>query len=135
MPGVQTNPVLDFRNHIKHVTLDVQQFANDYPLKGKKLVIDQSLKSNYDTHQGLFTEAQLETIDKLFNKAAKNAIGLTPSFPTEAIHRPTKEMGLGYVPMKDRATQIRKEHLAKILSTPRDRGYIAHAHTTRVANI
>jgi len=61
---------------------------------------------------GIFTDTQLETIDKLLNKAAKNATGLIPSFPTEAIHRPANEMGLGYASMKDRATQMGIEHLA-----------------------
>jgi hypothetical protein len=47
---------------------------------------------------------QLETMDKMLNKAARNALGLTPNFPTEAIHRSTKEMGLGYAPRKDKST-------------------------------
>jgi hypothetical protein len=44
-------------------------------------------------------------------------------------------MGLGYAPMKDRATQMGIEHITEILDKPAtDRGYIAYAHTTRVAN-
>jgi hypothetical protein len=58
----------------------------------------------YAFHLGIFTDKQLETIDKILNKAARNVLGLTPSFPTEAIYKRTKEMGLGYAPMKDRAT-------------------------------
>jgi hypothetical protein len=62
----------------------------------KKLVIEQLLKSKYHaTHLGIFTDKQLEQIDRILYKAARNALGLTPSFPTEAIHRPTKKMGLG----------------------------------------
>ena len=43
-------------------------------------------------------------------------------------------MGLGYTPMKDRATQMGIEHVTEIINKPTDRGYIAYAHTTRVAN-
>ena len=53
----------------------------------KHLVIDQILKSKYHaTHLGIFIDTQLNTIDKILNKAARNALGLTPSFPTKAIH-------------------------------------------------
>jgi hypothetical protein len=98
-------------------------------------VIGYLLKSKYHAIRlGIFTDNQLETIDKILNKAARNALGLTPSFPTEGIHRLTKEMGLGYAPMKDRAIQMGIEHIAEIINKPIDRGYIAYAHTTRVAN-
>jgi hypothetical protein len=64
-------------------------------------VIEQLLKSKYHaTYLGIFTDKQLETIDKLLNKAARNALGLTPSFPTEAMYRLDKEMGQGYAPLK-----------------------------------
>jgi hypothetical protein len=43
-------------------------------------------------------------------------------------------MGLGYAPMKDRAIQMGIEHITKIFNKPTKRGYIAYAHTTRVAN-
>jgi hypothetical protein len=43
-------------------------------------------------------------------------------------------MGLGYAPMKDRATQMSIEHITEIINKPKDRGYIAYAHTPRVAN-
>ena len=65
-------------------------------------------------------------------KAARYALSLTPSVPTEAIHRPTKEMSLGYAPLKDKATQVGIEHLMEILNKPTDRGFLAYAHTTRV---
>ncbi len=81
----------------------------------KKLVIDQLLKFKYHaTHLGIFTDSQLDTIDKVLNKAARNALGLTANFPTEATHQPTKKMGLGYAPLKDKATQIGIEHLMDI---------------------
>jgi hypothetical protein len=96
-------------------------------------VIDQLLKSKHHaTHLYIFTDKQLKTIDTLLNKAAKNALGITPSFPTKAIHT-TNEMGLGYAPMKDRATKMGIEHI-EILNKTTDRRYIAYAHTTMVAN-
>jgi len=58
-------------------------------------------------------------------------MGLTPIFPTEAIHRPTAEMGLKYAPMKDRATQMGIKHITHIINKPAERGY---KHTTRVSN-
>jgi hypothetical protein len=76
----------------------------------------------------------METIDKLLNKAATRALCLIPSFPMEAIYRHTTEMGLGYAPMKDRATQMGKEHITEILNKPTESGHIAYEHKTRVAN-
>jgi hypothetical protein len=97
-------------------------------------VIDQLLKSKYHViHLEIFTDSQLDTIDKVLNKAARNALGLTASFPTEAIHRPKKDMGLGYATLKDKATQMGIEHLMEILDKPTDRGYLAYGHTSRVA--
>jgi len=43
-------------------------------------------------------------------------------------------MGLGYAPLKHKATQMGIEHLMDILNKPTDRGYLAYAHTTRIAN-
>ena len=92
------------------------------------MVIDQLLKSKYHaTHLGIFTDKQLSTIDKILNNAARNALGLTPSFLTEAIHRPTKERGLGYAPLRHKATQMGIEHLMDIFNKPTDRGYLAYA--------
>ena len=51
------------------------------------------------------------------------------------MHNPTKKMGLGYTPMKDRATHMEIERITEIINKPTDRGYIAYAHATRVANI
>ena len=97
-------------------------------------MIYQLLKSKYHaTHIGIFTDSQLDTIDKIVNKAARNALGLTPSFPTEAIHRPAKEMGLGYAPLKDKTTQMGIEHIMDILNKLTARGYLAYAQTYRVA--
>jgi hypothetical protein len=96
MLRVQINPMLDFRDYLKHITTEVRKLARALTKRGlspnrKQLVIDQLLKSKYHaTHLGIFTDTQLSTIDKILNRAARNALSLTPSFPTEAIHRPTK---------------------------------------------
>ena len=110
MLGVQINPMLDFRDHLKHITTEVRQLARVltkrrlYPNR-KQLVLDQLLKSKYHaTHLRILIDTQMKTIDKILNKAARNALGLTLSFPTEAIHRPTKEMGLGFAPLRNKAT-------------------------------
>jgi hypothetical protein len=100
MLGVQINPMLDFKNHLKHITTEVRKLARVLTKRRltpsrKQLIIDQLLKSKYHaTHLGIFTDTQPSTIDKILNKAARNALGLTPSFPMEAIRLPTKEMGL-----------------------------------------
>jgi hypothetical protein len=139
MLGVQINPMLDFGDHLQHITTEVRKIARVLTKRRlspnrKQLVIDQLLKSKYHaTHLGIFTDKQLSTIDKILNKAARNAVGLTPSFPTEAIHRPTNEMGLGYAPLRNKAAQMGIEHLMDILNKPTDRGYLAYAHTHRVA--
>ena len=63
-------------------------------------MIDKLLKSKYDaTHLEICTNNQHEILEKLLNKAARHVIGFIPGFLTEAINRPTKEMGLGYAPM------------------------------------
>jgi hypothetical protein len=112
MLGVQINPMLDFRDHLRHMSTKVKILARVLTKRRlspnrKQLVIDQLLKSkNHAVHLGMFTDKQLSTIDKILNKAARNAMGLTPSSPTEAIHRPGKEMGLGYSPLRHKATQM-----------------------------
>jgi hypothetical protein len=98
--------MLDFRDYLKHITIDIRKLAKALAKRllapnSKKLVIEQLLKSKYHaTHFGVFTDKQLEHVDKILNKAARDALGLTPSFPTEAMHRPTKETGIGYAPRK-----------------------------------
>jgi hypothetical protein len=141
MLGVQINPMLDFRDHLGHITTEVRQLTRVLTKRRlspnrKQLVIDQLLKSKYHaTHLGNFTDTQLSTIDKILIKAARNALSLTPSFPTEAIHRPTKEMGLGYAPLRYKASQMGIEHLMDILNKPTYRGYLAYAHThTSICN-
>jgi hypothetical protein len=135
MPRVQINPMLDFRDHLKHITTEVRKLARVLTKRRvspnrKQLVIGQLLKSKYHaTHLGIFTDTQLSIIDKILNKAARNALGLTPSFPTKAIHRPKKEMGLGYAPLRNKATQIGIEHLIDIPNKPTDIGYLAYVHT------
>ena len=100
MLGEQIYPMLYFRHHLKHVTTEVRKLARVLPKRWispdrKQLVIDQLLRSKYHTiHLGIFIAIQLVTIDKLLNKATRNALGLILGFPTESIHRPTQEMGL-----------------------------------------
>jgi hypothetical protein len=60
-------------------------------------------------------------------------MGLAPSFPTEAIYRPAKEMGIGYALLRNKATQMGIEHLMDILNKPTNGGYLAYEHTSRVA--
>jgi len=117
MLGVHINPVLDFRGHLQHITTNIRKIAKALTRSllspnRKKLVIDQLLKSKYHaTHLGIFTDKKLETIDKILTRAARNALGLIPSFPTEGVHRPTKEMELGYATIKYTVTQMGIEHL------------------------
>jgi hypothetical protein len=141
MLGVQINTMLDFRDHLKHVTTNVQLIAKVLTKRKlspnrKTLVIDQLLKSKYHaTHLGIFRDKQLATIDRILNKVARNAIRRTPSLPTVAINRPTKEMGLGCAPLKDRATQLGMEHITVVLNKPMETRHIAFEHVTRVATV
>jgi len=117
MLGVHINPMLNFRYHLRHITTNIRKLAKVLTRRllspnRKKIVIGQLLKPKYHaTHMGIFMDKKLEAIDKIPNKAARNALGLIPSFPTEAIHKPNKEMSLGYAPMKDRATQMGIEYI------------------------
>jgi hypothetical protein len=137
--GGQINPILDFTEHLKHITAEVKKLARVLTTrrlspKRKQLVIDKLLKSKYHaTHLGIFTDSQLDTSAKILINATSNALGLTPIFPTEAIHRPTKELGLGYAPLKDKATQMGIEHLMGTLNKHTERRYLVYAHTSRVA--
>jgi uncharacterized membrane protein YgcG len=139
MLGAQINPMLDFKDYLKHITAKVKQLARVLAKRRlspnrKQLEIDQILKYKYHaTHLGIFAYSQLHTIDKILNKATKNALSLTPSFPAVAIHRPTKEMGLGYAPFIDKATQMGIERLMEIINKPTEQGYLAYARTSRVA--
>ena len=61
MLGVHINPMLDFRDHLKHITFDIKKLAKALAKRlispnRKKLVIDQLLKSKYHaTHLGILT--------------------------------------------------------------------------------
>ena len=120
--------MLDLRVYLKHITTEVKQLARVLAKRRlshnrKQLVTGQLLKPNYHaTHLGIFTDTQLDKIDKILNKAARNALGVTPRFPTEAITRLAKELGLGYAPLKDKATQMGIEHLMEILNKSTYRG-------------
>ena len=75
MLGVQINPMLDFRDHLKHITTEGRKLARVLTKRRlspnrKKLVIEQLIKSKYHApHIGIFTDTQLSTIDKILNKA------------------------------------------------------------------
>jgi len=43
-------------------------------------------------------------------------------------------MGLGYAPLRNQVTQMGIEYLMDILNKHTDIGYLAYAHTSRVAN-
>jgi hypothetical protein len=81
MFGVHINPMLDFRDHLKHVTIDIRKLAKALAKRllspnRKQLVIEQLLKAKYHaTHLGIFTDKQLEHVDEILNKAARNALG------------------------------------------------------------
>jgi hypothetical protein len=96
-------------------------------------VVEQLLKSKYHaTHLGVLNDRQLTTIDGILNKAMRQAIGLLPNFFTEGLQRPLKDMGLGLLSIRDRATQMGVEHLVRTMNKDMDRGYLAHAHTLRL---
>ena len=112
MLGVHINPILDFRYHFRHITTDVRKLAKALTNRKlsptyKTLVVEQLLKSKYHaTHLGVLNDRQLTTIDGILNKAMRQAIGLLPNFPTEGVHRPLKESGLGLPSIRERAIHM-----------------------------
>jgi hypothetical protein len=138
MLGVHINPMLDFREHVLHITKDIKKLAKalakrkpSSPLKS--MVIEKVLKSKYHaTHLGVFNKKQLTAIDGILNKAMRQVIGLLPHFPTEGVHKLLKEAGLGLPPMRDRATQMGIEHLTRVMNKDTERGFTAHAHVHRL---
>ena len=82
MLGVQINPMLDFRDHLQHITTKVRKLAwvltkRRLSPNRKQLVIDQLLKPKYHAaHLGIFTDKHLSTIDKILNKARKGGKAL-----------------------------------------------------------
>jgi hypothetical protein len=130
--------VLNFREHHTFVTKDVRKLAKELAKRKlspthKTTIVEQLLKSKYyATHQGVFNDHQLTTIDGILNKAMRQAIGLLPNFPTEGVQRTLKEAGLGLPPTMDRATQIGIQHLANAMKKTSERGFTAHAHVHRL---
>ena len=65
MLGVHVNPMLDFRDHLKHITIDTRKLAKALEkrllsLNRNKLVIEQLLNYKYHaTHLGIFTYKKL----------------------------------------------------------------------------
>jgi len=125
---VHINPMLDFREHFHQFTKDVKKLAKALAKRKlspplRTLAIEQLLKSKYyATHLGVFNERQLTSIDRILNKAMRQAIGLLPNLPSEEVQRPLKEAGLGLFPMRDKATQMGIEHLTRVMNkdTKRD---------------
>ena len=138
MIGVHINTILDFKEHLAHITKDVRLIAKTLARRKlsppyKTLVIEQLLKSKYHaTHLGVFTDRQLTEIDRILNKALRLATGILHNFPTEGVQRPTKEMGLGLPSIRDRATQMGIEHLLNNMNKDTERGYLAYSHTHRL---
>ena len=58
----------------------------------------------------------------------RQALGLLPNFPSEGVHRPLKEAGLGLSPMRDRAKQMGIEHLTRVMNKDKEIGFTAHAY-------
>jgi len=88
MLEVNINPMLDFREHILHITKDVNKLAKAQskrklspPLKA--IAIEQLLKSEYHaTHLGVFNNKQLTTVDGIL----KQSIETSPRLPTQFPH-------------------------------------------------
>ena len=138
MLGVHINTILDFKEHLTHITKDVRLIAKTLARRNlsppyKTLVIEQLLKSKYHaTHLGVFTDRQLTEIDRILNKALRLATGILHNFPTEGVQRPTKEMGLGLPSIRDKATQMGIEHLLNNMNKDTERGFLTYSHTHRL---
>ena len=91
MLAVHINPVTYFREHFTHITKNVKNLAKALAKRKlgpslKTLAVKQLLKSKYHaTHLRVFNDRQITTIDGIFNKAMRHAIGLLPNFPTEEL--------------------------------------------------
>ena len=96
-------------------------------------MIEQLLKSKHHaSHLGVFNDRQIPEIDGILNRTLRQATGLLSNFPTEEVQRPPKEMGLGLLSIRDRATQMGIEHLICNMSKDTERGYLAHSHVLRI---
>jgi hypothetical protein len=138
MLEIHINPILDFRERLAHITKDARKLAK--ALAKRKLrpsfetiVTEQLLKSkDHATHLGVFNDRRLTEIDGILNKALRQATCLLPNFPTEGVQRPPKEMGMGLPSMRDRATQMRIEHLIHAMNKDTEWRFLAHSHTLRI---
>ncbi len=74
---------------------------------------------------GFFNERQLTTTDGILNKSMRQALGLLSNFPIERIQQTPKELGLGLLSVRDKATQMVIEYLTHIIDTDTERGYLA----------
>ena len=81
-------------------------------------MIDRLLLAKYHAmHLGIFTEQQLTVIDSMINSAVRKAKGLTPSFPTQAMHAGRDTMGIGRPSVKERAAYLATKHLVAMIQT------------------
>ena len=132
------NPVLDFREHLAHITKDVKKLAKALAKRKlipslETLVLEQLLKSKYHaTHLGVFNDRQLTEINGKLNRAPRHDTCLLLNFPTEGVQRSPKEMGLRLPTVRNRATRMGIEHLIRTMSKDTDRGFLAHSHTLRI---
>ena len=122
MLGVHINPVLNFTEHFQHVTGEVRKLAAVLRRRRlsparKQQVIDQLLQAKYHAvHLGIFTDAQMDQIDKILASASRNAHQLTPGFPTEALRRGPTQYGLGCLPIRTRAAKMGLSHLVETIN-------------------
>ena len=139
MLGVHINPVLNFTEHFQHVTGEVRKLAAVLRRRRlsparKQQVIDQLLQAKYHAvHLGIFTDAQMDQIDKILASASRNAHQLTPGFPTEALRRGPTQYGLGCLPIRTRAAKMGLSHLVETINNPSERGLLAAEHVRRIS--
>ena len=132
--GVHVNHMLNFRDHFQATTKDVRKLIRtlqNFKLSGgrKIQVIDRLLLAKYHAmHLGIFTEQQLTVIDSMINSAVRKAKGLTPSFPTQAMHAGRDTMGIGRPSVKERAAYLATKHLVAMMNKPTQRGQWIYNH-------
>ena len=141
MLGVHINPLLNFTEHFRHVTGEVTKIAAVLrrrrlsPFR-KQQVIEQLLQAKYHAvHLGIFTDSQMDQIDKTLATATRNAYQLTPGFPTEALRRNPAQFGLGCLPIRTRAAKMGLSHLVDTMNKATERGLIATEHIRRVSTL
>ena len=132
--GVQLNPLLNFKDHFVAVTSEVRQISTVLKRtllspNRKQLIIQQLLQGKYHAvHLGVFSDTQLQDIDRILNSATRHAQGLPNSFPIEAIHRDSTEFGLNKPSILVRAMQLSASQLTTSMNKPSLRGELFFQH-------